>query len=323
MEEFSKWVQDLTGLNSVWQSRIFFSVLAIVILWFIRTAIIRLVWKQTDDPKARYRWRKGVGYIYVLIVLAILVRIWVEAATDIVTIFGFLTAGLTIALQDLVKSLAGWLFVLWRRPFFVGDRIQIGNLTGDVIDIRPFKFSMVEIGNWVPADQSTGRVMHVPNSLILSENIINYSEGFQFIWNEIGVLVTFESDWKKAKDILLRIANRNAEFISKDAESRIKEASKKYMIFYNKLTPIVYTSVKDCGVLLSIRYLIEPRRRRGSEMAVWEDVLTEFKKHDDIDFAYPTQRFYYNAVEGKPDAKAKTYHPAAAAPPPPPGDTGG
>lgn len=303
-ESITNWVRDISGVPHQYQYRIALSIAIILALWVIKRGVIKLVWHETDDPVIRYRWRKTIGYTHLAILLILLLRVWFEVTQSLITIFGFLTAGLAIALQDLIKSVAGWIFILWRRPFNVGDRIQIGTSVGDVIDIRFFKFSMVEIGNWVHADQSTGRVLHVPNSLILTETIINYSEGFQFIWDEIPVLVTFESDWKAAKEILLAIANRHAEHITKEAEKRIKEASKKYMIFYHKLTPIVYTSVESCGVLLTIRFLIEPRRRRGSEQAIWEDVLTEFAKRDDIDFAYPTQRFYDNAAEGKPNVRA-------------------
>jgi small-conductance mechanosensitive channel len=144
-------------------------------------------------------------------------------------------------------------------------------------------------------------VLHVPNSLVLSETIINYTEGFKFIWDELLVLVTFESNWEKAKDILFRTVSEKAEQASREAEKKIKEAGRKYLIFYKNLTPIVYTSVKSCGVMLSVRYLTEPRSRRGKQHELWEIILTEFKKHDDIDFAYPTQRFYDNTREGKPE----------------------
>jgi hypothetical protein len=77
------------------------------------------------------------------------------------------------------------------------------------------------------------------------------------------------------------------------------------MIFYKTLTPIVYTSVKDSGVMLTIRYFIDPRSRRGSEQAIWEDILKEFAKRKDIDFAYPTNRIYYNAVEGKEETRVQ------------------
>jgi small-conductance mechanosensitive channel len=215
-----------------------------------------------------------------------------------------ITAGLAIALRDPLVNLAGWVFIIWRKPFVVGDRIQIGNNSGDVIDVRIFQFTLMEIGNWVDAEQSTGRIMHIPNGKIFNEVQANYTTGFNYIWNEIPVLVTFESDWKKAKGILTSIINKDAEHLSGTAEEKIKEASRKFMIFYTKLTPIVYISVKDSGVMLTIRYFCDPRRRRESEEKIWEDILIEFSKCDNIDFAYPTQRFYNNLREGKTGTKA-------------------
>jgi small-conductance mechanosensitive channel len=111
--------------------------------------------------------------------------------------------------------------------------------------------------------------------------------------------VTFESDWRKAKSILMDIANKHAEHLSHSAQRKIVEASKKLMIFYRTLTPTVYTSVQDCGVLLTLRYLCKPRERRGTEQAIWEDILESFAQQRDIDFAYPTQRFYDHRLEGK------------------------
>ena len=174
-----------------------------------------------------------------------------------------------------------------------------------MIDIRIFKFTLMEIGNWVDSDQSTGRVIHLPNSLIISDTIANYTRGFEFIWNEIPVLITFESQWKKAKKILTDIGEKHAAHLTKSAEKRVKEASKRYMIFYSALTPTVYTSVQDCGVLLTLRYLIEPRKRRGSVEAIWEEILIAFANCENIDFAYPTQRFYNNVLEGKEGARAE------------------
>jgi small-conductance mechanosensitive channel len=305
MDKITDWIQELTGLSPQLQGRIFTSLIIIILLWLIRAIVVRIVWRKTEDPYVRYRWRKSTIYAAVVIGLLIVGRIWFVGIQPIATFLGLLTAGLAIALQDLVKSVAGWFFLMWRKPFIIGDRIQVGSHAGDVIDIRLFKFSLVEIGNWVDADQSTGRVIHLPNSLILSEVIANYTRGFELIWNEIPVLITFESNWKKAKKILVDIAEKHAAHMTKDAEKRIKEASKRYMIFFTALTPTVYTSVKDSGVLLTIRYLISPRKRRGSEQDIWEDILAAFAACTDIDFAYPTQRFYDNFLEGKKDASAK------------------
>ena len=191
----------------------------------------------------------------------------------------------------------------------MGDRIQIGQHAGDVIDVRIFKFTLMEIGNWVDADQSTGRVLHIPNGLVLSEIVSNYSRGFQYIWNELPVLVTFESNWKKAKTILQEIVTKHAQHSSEVAQKHIQEASRRFMIFYSVLTPTVYTSytsVAESGVLLTIRYLCEPRTRRGTSETIWEDVLHQFAAHKDIDFAYPTRRFYDNLREGELGTRPST-----------------
>ncbi len=305
MNNIIDWIENITGLSSGTQSKIFTSILIILILGAVRTITLRIVWRRTENVQSRYRWQKSTTYTAVIIGFFLIIRVWFAGIQSLATFLGLLTAGIAIALKDIVASFAGWIFLIWRRPFVVGDRIQIGDYRGDVIDIRVFKFSIMEIGNWVDAEQSTGRIIHIPNSMILTDVMANYSQGFQFIWHEIPVLITFESNWEKAKNILLEIANQHALQLSAQAEKRVKEASKKYMIFYTSLTPTVYTTVKDSGVLLSMRYMIEPRKRRGSEQEIWEAILREFSHSEDIDFAYPTQRFYDNISEGKSGTKPK------------------
>lgn len=304
MESYIQFIEKFAGIDSPSQNKILASLLIIIVLVLLRTIILRIIWKRTDDVQLRYRWQKTITYTSVIVGFFLVIRVWFAGIQSLATFLGLITAGLAIALKDLVTSLAGWIFILWRRPFSVGDRIQIGPHRGDVIDVRIFKFSLMEIGNWVDADQSTGRIVHVPNSMIFTEVLANYSQGFPFIWHEIPVLITFESNWQKAKQILLEIANRYALHLSTEAEKKVKEASKKYMIFYKTLTPTVYTSVKESGVLLTIRYMLEARKRRGSEQEIWEAILRDFGAARDIDFAYPTTRFYNNIKEGKPDFRS-------------------
>ena len=303
MKNLMEWIQKALGLSPEVQIKIFASLVISLVLWILYSLIIKIVWRRTENVRSRYTWRKTSGYVVIILGVFLIGRLWFKGFQSIATYLGLLSAGIAIALKEVVSNFAGWLFIISRRPFSVGDRIQIGNYAGDVIDTRVFQFTLLEIGNWVNADQSTGRIIHIPNGMVLSEVLANYSKGFQYIWNEIPVLITFESNWKKAKKILQKIADKDAEPLSKAAEKRVKEASKKFMILYSRLTPIVYTGVKGSGVLLTIRYLCEPQRRRDSEQAIWEDILEEFTKNNDIDFAYPTQRFYDYRLEGKMGVK--------------------
>lgn len=276
------------------------STAAVVIgLVLLRWLILVVVRRRVSDIRTRYYWRKTVTYIVGFLGLFLVGRVWLPGFRSIATFLGLIGAGVAVALKDPLTNLAGWLFILWRRPFRVGDRVQIGADTGDVIDLRLFQFTLLEVGNWVDADQSTGRLIHVPNGQVFTAPLANYTRGFPYIWNEIPVLITFESDWETAKQVLHAIADRHGSQFTEAAEREVLAASRQFMIFYTTLKPTVYTTVKDSGVLLTIRYLCNARQRRGTAEAIWEDVLREFGRRDNIDLAYPTTRFFDAVGEGR------------------------
>ena len=306
------WLQAHLGMNPELQTRLLTTLAAIVGLWIVHRVVLAVVYRRVHDPRIRYRWRKTFTYVLYAAGIVIVGRMWFAGMRDLTTILGFISAGLAIALKDPVSNLAGWAFILWRRPFEVGDRVQIGPHAGDVIDLGLFQFTLNEIGAWVNADQSTGRIIHVPNGKVFTDPVANYNKGFRYIWNEVPVVVTFESDWRKAKQILGKIAVKHAEHLTAQAEQDLLAASQQYLINYRKLTPIVYTSVVDYGVQLTIRYLIEPRKRRGTEHAIWEDILTEFAAAPDIDLAYHTTRGFKYTEEGKPALRAPPVAPHRA-----------
>ncbi len=298
-------IQEEIGLSSVNQRKILISLSIIVVVWVLRFLILKLVWRQTEDPRLRYQWKRSIGLALSLISIILISSVWISAFARFGAFLGLFTAGLAIALKDPLTNIAGWLFINTRKPFSVGDRVQIGENTGDVIDIRLFQFAILEVGNWVQGDQSTGRIIHIPNGIVFVQSQANYSKGFQYIWNEIPVLITFESNWELTRTILENIINKRAEHLTKTVEKQIKEATKKYLITYMHLTPVVYTSVKDSGILLTIRYLCDVRKRRTSEHDIWEDILKEFAKNKDIEFAYPTTRFFNQHLEGPDPVSGK------------------
>ncbi len=290
-------IAGLEGTSPEFWTKVAATVLVVLSLALVHRLIVHLVFKRTENVRARYRWQKSSGYIIVVAGLALAGAVWFAELRAIGTFLGLVSAGMAIALRDLVANFAGWTFILWRRPFELGDRVEIAGVSGDVIDIRLFEFTLMEIGNWVAADQSTGRVYHIPNGKVLGEPLANYTKGFRFLWNELKVRVTFESDWERAKVLLQEIAEKHAHGMTDEAEKIIKESARQYLIIYSKLTPIVYTRVTDWGVLLTVRYLCLPRRRRDTEQAIWEDALRAFKAAENIEFAYPTGRIVSQGAE--------------------------
>lgn len=276
------------------------TLLILLVLWVARGIANRLVHRRFHEDTAKlYTWRKLVSYVTVGLGIILIGRLWLAGWTTVVTYFGILSAGLAIALQDLIVSLAGWIFIIWRRPFEVGDRIQIGDDMGDVIDVRLFAFSVLEVGGYgIEAEQSTGRIIHIPNGFVFKEPIKNTHQGVPFIWNEVPIMITFESDWQKAKKILNNIILDLAPDVEEQMRDYRRRAGR-FVISYNNLAPTLYTRIADSGVLITMRYLVEPRKRRGSEHQIHEAILRAFALHWDIDFAYPTQREYLHFEERK------------------------
>ena len=292
METVSNWLQTYLGVDQAAQEKLLVSLLIAAALWIIHRLLLKSVVQRFKVPERRYQWQKALGYTFTTLGVLTVSLVWLEGMQSAATYLGLLSAGIAIALKDPLTNIVGWIFILWRKPFEVGDRIEIGPFSGDVVDQRIFLFSMMEIGNWVDADQSTGRILHIPNGMIFSQGVANYTHGPEFIWNEIPVLVTFESDWEKAKGLLQEIADARDISQQDNVTMEFEAASRRFLLKYDKLTPIVYTSVKESGVLLTVRYLCRPRERRGSAQVLWEDILRAFAQHADIELAYPTTRFY-------------------------------
>ncbi|MGB7860830.1 MAG: mechanosensitive ion channel domain-containing protein [Acidimicrobiia bacterium] len=285
-------IAESIGIDPSVFENLIFTLGAVALLLLGRALFLRVVKANVENADAEYRARKVVNYTATTVFLIAIAFIWLDAFSNLPTFLGLVSAGVAIALSDVLKNMAGWAFILTRRPFEVGDRIEVTDLRGDVIDVRLFRFSLMEVGGWVDAEQSTGRLVHVPNGLVFNHPVANYTEGFPFIWEEIPVLITFESDYKLAKSVIVDILEAVAPDTHGAAGTRIRETAGKYSIRIGTLTPTVYVSVRDSGVLLTARYLVETRKRRGSEDRVWQAILDAFKEQDSIELAYPTIRTY-------------------------------
>ncbi len=291
-------LQNSFGLSWELFTKLIGSLSIILILWLFNLLVARVINRRIEDVRIRYQWRKTASYLVLILGIALMWSLWL-AETQPLVYLGLVSAGLAIALQGPLSNLTGWGLIVWRKPFAVGDRIQIGLNAGDVIDTGLFKFTLLEIGNWVDADQSTGRILQVPNGKIFTETVANYTAGFEYIWHELPVLVTFESDWEKTESILQNIVEGHTASVVKEAEERTRHATEKYVIYFSKLTPIVYVKVEASGILLTARYFCNPRQRRSIEHAIWKDILRAFDAQPDIEFAYPTQRFYFQENEAQ------------------------
>src|SRR5947199_1740439 len=156
------WLQTRLGISPELQLRLLATLATMVGLWLVHRIALALVYRRVRDPRSRYSWRKTLTYLLYAVGIVIVGRMWFPGIESLTTILGFLSAGLAIALKDAVSNLAGWAFILWRRPFEVGDRVQIGPHAGDVIDLGWFQYTLSEIGACAQARQSRGPTIHSP-----------------------------------------------------------------------------------------------------------------------------------------------------------------
>jgi len=256
--------------------------------------------RSTLQVEARHKMRQATGWLGVLAFLIAVTVIWASRIQNIGVFLGIVGAGVALSLQETLLCIAGWMVLVVRRPFDIGDRIEIDGRIGDVIGVSVVQTSLLEVGNWVKGEQSTGRMLIIPNSMLVRHALYNYSKGFPFIWNEFSAVVTFESDWEQAKALMLEKAEIEADKIEKEVTRQIELMQTQYAIRYEQLRPIVYTSIASHGVELTLRYLSAVRMRRATTDRISQNILRAFREHPRIDFAYPTTRIYRNPDEGKP-----------------------
>lgn len=306
-----EWLGEITGLGSQTVTKLLVSLALIVILWLLRWAWVSITNRRTDNPEVRYRWRKIATYTVSIVGLVLIGRVWLEGIQSLVTYLGLVSAGIAVALRDPIVNWFGWVFIGWRRPFTVGDRIQIGQLAGDVIDIGVSTFSILEVGPDDLGEQVTGRIVHVPNGKVFVEPLTNITQGFNYVWNEISITVTFESDWRKAKTLLEGILTSRVESVTDEADRFIRDATRRFLIRSASVRPAVYTRIVPDGVELTLRYVCEARSRRTSTEAISEAVLDAFGHEPEIDFAYRTSRIFRQSEEGKRDLNTSFTEPKA------------
>jgi small-conductance mechanosensitive channel len=283
----------LAYLTSVWfdqagTERLFTSFVSVSVLYAVFSiGVEEFFARRLSDSKTRYSFRKAVSLVLILLILVVLLRIWVPNPQALLVAYGVVAAGLAVALQDLVKNLAGSLTIFLGGIFKVGNRVEINGVTGDVIDIGLFNTTLLEIKNWINADQATGRILSVPNGAVLNQPIKNYTKQHQYLWDEITVVVTPESDWSEAMNMLGIIGKEHTEAFIGKADKSLSNLERYYYVEGHVLDPNVYVKPAPDGYALTLRYVVDAWQRRSTGSNIWGHTIRAFDEHGQI-FIAPT-----------------------------------
>jgi small-conductance mechanosensitive channel len=224
---------------------------------------------------ARYKVRKFIvfsGYLSILLFLAILFE---DRLGRLSFALGVVGAGVAVALQDVLASIAGAFSIGFSKLYAVGDRIQIGDIRGDVIDIGLLRTTLMETGNWVGRDLYNGRIVRIPNSIVLKGSVFNYSQGFQFVWDEIKVVFTTTSDCQFAREMLLRVAKEAIGEYLVAAESSWKAMSDIYESANPSLEPTVALVVDAGNLEFAVSYTVDYRKPTAMKDQLFTKIVQE------------------------------------------------
>lgn len=273
-------------------------------LYYLARFAQRQISTNIEDINRRHTLRKAVSYGFSILLLLFAVALFAESLTGVGAVLALLVAGVALALQDVLRSVVGWIYISSRSGIEVGSRIEVGGVMGDVIDIGVLKTTLMEVGGpLVYGRQSTGRLVTLPNYRLLSDTVLGSNVWNPFVWQEVQLTVPFQSDWRRAEEILRSIADEMHEEIAHDLRSGFARLERRYAFKYPTLTPIVYVSLGTSGVDLTLRFLTHVRRRRGSVDRVTREVLARFAEEPNVRIEYATYRVYRHGEEGEVGAR--------------------
>jgi small-conductance mechanosensitive channel len=239
-----------------------------------RLAINRL----PDESPHIYLVRKVTTYVVNTLAILLTAGIWLENLGSLSVTLGILAAGLAFAMQEVIGSIAGWASILAGRPFTIGDRIEAGEIRGDVVDISVLRTTLMEIGNWLGGDHNTGRIVTVSNAFIFKEQLFNYSQHLHYVWDEIAVPVTYESDWQRARQIMVDAVQQHPTYqdLLPSAQEQRRRARRKFAIKITPLDPRVFVRLTDSWIELGVVYPVNTDARRSFRSEVSQQILAEF-----------------------------------------------
>jgi small-conductance mechanosensitive channel len=271
--------EELRGLieNPVF-TRAIITLIGIVIIIIGVRAVHATVVIRIPDVNNRYRGRKFVTFIGYIAAIIFIAAVYQDTLGGLSVTLGIAGAGIAFALQEVITSIAGWIAVSFGDFYSPGDRVQLGGIKGDVIDISLLRTTLMEIGEWVQYDQYTGRMVRVSNSFVFKEPVINYSAGFPFIWDEVKIPVRHGSDHRLTRSILQKVAYELTGRYTKEARTAWAKMKKRFLIEKASLEPTVFLIANDNWLEFSVRYIVDLKRRRTVKDRFFTRILDEIEK---------------------------------------------
>lgn len=258
-------------------SNIFIIFAGLFVIWLIIKLIQKNLFNKIKDNDNRYRAKKFsnvIGYVFTILFVSILFS---DQLGGLTVALGVAGAGIAFALQEVIGSFAGWLAIMFGGFYKTGDRVQLGGVKGDVIDIGLLRTTIMETGQWVDGDLYNGRIVLIANSFVFKEPVFNYSGDFPFLWDEIKIPIHYGSNYDMASQLILRAGNEIANKLSDESQSRWTSLQQKYRLEDAQTEPMLSMIANDNWVQYTLRYVVDYKKRRLTKTELFSRILKDIE----------------------------------------------
>ncbi|NKI27597.1 mechanosensitive ion channel [Arenibacter sp. 6A1] len=259
------------------------------IIWLIIKAIQRNLFTKIKENDNRYRAKKFSNFIGYFFTIVLITVVFSDKLGGLTVAFGVAGAGIAFALQEVIASFAGWLAILFGGFYKPGDRVQLGGIKGDVMDIGVLRTTVMETGQWVDGDLYNGRIVLIANSFVFKEPVFNYSGDFPFLWDEIKIPIQYGSNYELAQEIFEQVGNEVAGNLTEESKEEWTVLQKKYRLEDAQTEAMVSLIANDNWVEYTLRYIVNYKKRRRTKTALFIQILKKVEAtNGQIKFASAT-----------------------------------
>jgi small-conductance mechanosensitive channel len=275
--------------------------IGIAFIWIAVKVIQKNLFSKIKDNDNRYRAKKFGSFIGYFLTLLLVTIVFSDKLGGLTVAFGVAGAGIAFALQEVIASFAGWLAIMFGGFYKTGDRVQVGGIKGDVMDIGVLRTTIMETGQWVDGDLYNGRIVLIANSFVFKEPVFNYSGDFPFLWDEIKIPIQYGSNYDKTKEILEKVGIEIAGDLTQQSKEKWTSMQSKYRLEDAQTEPMVSLIANDNWVEYTLRYVVSYKKRRATKTVLFTNILKQIEAtNGEIKFASAT----FHLVEA-PEIKIK------------------
>ncbi len=249
--------------------------LGVLVIVTVVKLLTRSLQRVIRDSEARYRARKLATFGGYLAGIFLVLTVYSGRFGGLTVVIGVAGAGIAFALQEVIASFAGWFAIAMAGFYRTGDRVQLGGIKGDVIDIGVLRTTLMEVGEWVKGDLYTGRMVRIANSFVFKEPVFNYSGDFPFLWDEITLPVKYGTDWKLARTLLTKVGAEVVGDYAKGAAAAWDHIRTNFLVEDAMVDPMVSLVANDNWIEFTLRYVVDYKTRRRTKDQLFTRILEE------------------------------------------------